>query len=120
MGGHRIDIEPLFGDLLTTGQAPAKFALFDPFERRVDPGNVGLAPPRFGIGHGLLLHRIHARQPPDALLVELNRLAPLRRAFILAAQLRAQREQLRAPFPGISIKVAHCPIVHLGPAKIKR
>ena len=119
MGGHRIDIEPLLGDQLTTGQAPAKFTLFDPFERGIDPGDIRLAPPRFGIGHRLLLHRVHARQSTDALLIELNRFAPLGRAFILAAQLCAQGQQLRAPFLGTLIIFSHGPIVDPGPAKIK-
>ena len=120
MGSHRIDIEPLLGDQLPTGEAPAEFALFDPFERGIDPGNVGLASARFGIGHRLLLHRVHARKAPDALLIELNRFAPLGRTFILAAQLRAQCQQLRAPFLGILIMFSHCAIVDPGPAKIKR
>ena len=75
MGGW-VDCEAPVGDRLPAFRAPTIFAFTHALQGDLDPRQIARPPPRFGLGHFLLLHRVHARQAPDALLIELDRIAP--------------------------------------------
>ena len=68
-------LQPSHGNRFPAPSAIAKFAITDtdqgPFNRNFPV----LAAARDILGHGLLLHCVHAGQTPDALLVELDRSA---------------------------------------------
>ena len=68
----RIEIKPGRFDLLAAAQTLSIGALVNTLEGGVDADDL-LAAPRFGgIGHGLGLQGIHARQTADACLVKLD------------------------------------------------
>ncbi len=58
------------GNIIAAFGAVAKFAVMNALQRCFGLGYFGFAPTRGGIGHGLLLHRIHARQTPYGGLIK--------------------------------------------------
>lgn len=74
-GSGRVGGQPLRLDVLTAAQAFPEFAGVEPFERRIDSGDLGNTTLFRRLGHGLPLERVHARQSPDALLIEGDNLA---------------------------------------------
>lgn len=88
---RRVDGQPAFGDILAAGVASAVIAIANAPERDIDPLQFNHALAFLGFGHGLLLHRVHARQSADRLLVQRNRRPVFGRAFRLCLEVITPR-----------------------------
>ncbi len=75
MGRCRVYLQTFFGDFLTASQTIAILALFDQFDGLINTHQNCNPVALLGLGHGLLLHCIHARQATDRLLVKLYSLS---------------------------------------------
>lgn len=75
MGG-RVYFEAPIGNGFAAFGAPAIFVFGDPVQGHFYSRPIAGSAPRFGLGHFLLLHRVHPRQAANALLVELDRPPP--------------------------------------------
>ena len=73
----RISGEAFGFNVLATIGAKAVFALVYAFQRRVDLLPFDGAAAGLGLGHGLILQRIHAGETPDGLLIQLHRFLAL-------------------------------------------
>ncbi len=74
--GRRVDFEAPAGNRLPTFDAPAIFVFRQSNQGHFNSGQIAGSTPRFGLGHLLLLHRVHPRQAPNALLIQFNRIPP--------------------------------------------
>src|SRR3546814_14972907 len=66
----RIVFEPGRRDLIAAFKAVAEFVFVDAPQRGIDGGAFGLPAPRLGKSHRLDLHRVDARKPPPAILIQ--------------------------------------------------
>ena len=71
--------QPANANEFSAAQATAKLALHQAPERSLNPGAPRLPAPFRRYRHCLDLHCVHARQPSDALLIELDRPVQARR-----------------------------------------
>ena len=85
-GDGGIDIKTRRRNILAAPEAIAEFVLVHPFKGCSESRKPLCASFLFRQIHGLLLHRIHPRQPPDRLLVERHRRARLPRAVAQRAK----------------------------------
>ena len=70
--------ETLFRNLFPAAEAITPLAFLDPLERGKDPLALPLAAALLRLRHRLLLERIHPREPPDAILLQLDGIARIR------------------------------------------
>jgi hypothetical protein len=76
-GSGGINLQPFGRNHLATPDTPAILVFVQPAQCLLDALQLARAGAFIGLRHGLTLHRIHARQPPDRLLVEFYRIAVL-------------------------------------------
>lgn len=81
------------GDALAAFDAIPEFILIDPAQCGIDGRSLRLSPPRLCQRHGLNLHRINAGQPANAILIERDRCAILRRVSIFREKLFVPRKE---------------------------
>ncbi len=71
--GHRVDLQPLVGDFIAAIGTVAVFAIVQAPLGHFNSCQVAPARALGRLGHRLLLHGVHARQPTDRLLVQFHR-----------------------------------------------
>jgi len=74
-GDGRIELQAPAGDELAAALALAEAPVLDAGQSQLDAPQLLAAPSLQRLGHGLLLQRVHAREAPDRLLVQLDGLA---------------------------------------------
>lgn len=95
----RIVLQPRLGDRVAAAGAEAELALVEAAERGGDAGLLRLPPPLRGERHRLDLHRVHARQAADTVLVEGDRRpVGLAEPFLLVELVEPRRQSLAGPF----------------------
>lgn len=82
-----VGFEPFRGDLFAAIGAIAVFARVEALEGGVDALTLDLAVTGLCMGHGLILERIHPREPPHGLLVEHDGLLALRPCGVFGVKL---------------------------------
>ena len=85
-GDGRVDGEPLCGNSLPAVGTVAVFAGIEPAQRRLDKWQPRAAACLHRLRHRLHLHGVHARDAADALLVECDRAALVRRRLAQCEQ----------------------------------
>lgn len=74
-----VELQPLLANEIPTTMAPPEFSCIQSFDCGLHRTGAPVTPTVLCCSHRLLLHRIHAAQASDALLVKLNRLAIVHR-----------------------------------------
>ena len=90
--------QPLLGDFIAAGGAPASLAFIEPREHRFDPGAFGYAAAGCRLRHRLLLQRVHPAEAADAVLLQLHRVARIGIDRVLGIERLAAGQQTLSRF----------------------
>lgn len=112
--GHRVDCQPTIGNFGVTFGAIAVITVLDASLRHFNAKEITLPLAFLSLGHGLLLHRIHAREPADSLLIEFDGCPGIFRKLRDLLKLAASQAQ---PF-SCNLKI-NCHVATIEPFRVK-
>lgn len=113
-GGGGIEGQSSGVDLVSAIEAIAKLILIHPIKRGTYPSPLIVAPRLLSPGHGLVLEGVHARKPPDGLLIKLDgRLSLLAKRILLL-----EGRELGLQRGAVGLAFCFCHLRRLIPARV--